>query len=491
MRNRRSSPARRSSRNQTRQPAGVALLSTLFMILSISSLGFVLLLFTESGMRLNKTVAAETQAYYAALAGLEEARGRLNVSAPDAISSSLLPQNVNDVLYLVNGSEGDPVDPTDGSSHYFDRQYAAEFVGGISAANLLGLVSSDQPGAGTAFAIPYKWVRITLKTEYSTGQDINRDGVLDNATPVFWDGVSQDLATSIPAGSPVYKLTALAVLRFGIRKLAQVELTGASPLRPAATLATGSSGSLSGNTQTGGGQGQGQGQGQGLGQGLGLGQGPGGPPGLANTVANLIVTGIDACGVQSIPGVATGGAVTTSGTVSIQGSPTPTSEGLLPFPHSPAALIQAWRASAVPILKADPVHVSLSATGSSYQGTDVVLGRAPTATQPAQPLIVYSDQPLTITALAAEGAGILLVKGNLSITGAFTYHGLIVVDGTVTLANDVNGSVLIQGSLVSSGDVSANSSAGQLTFLTLRYDSCSLADSFRALPKTIRVFREL
>jgi hypothetical protein len=204
----------------------MALVMALIIMSTLSMLSISIVLLTESGVRLGRTVATRTQAYYAAVAGIEEARGRLNPTTPDAISSTLLPQATNDVLYIINSSAQDPVAPTDPSSRYYDSQYVSEFPGGFGAATVRGPVASDQPSAGTSFAIPYKWVRITLKTEYSSQQDVDQDGLLNSTITINWTGTNQDLASRIPAAAPVFKLTALAVEPSGIRKFAQAEVAG-------------------------------------------------------------------------------------------------------------------------------------------------------------------------------------------------------------------------------------------------------------------------
>ena len=102
----------------TAQPAhridsesGIALLLALLVILSLTAFSLSLVLFTQSESRLSNTIAAQSQAYYAAVAGLEEARGRLNPSALGAIGTLALPQQINQVLYLVNSTSQDPVTP--------------------------------------------------------------------------------------------------------------------------------------------------------------------------------------------------------------------------------------------------------------------------------------------------------------------------------------------------------------------------------------------
>lgn len=449
-------------RNAPRAEAGIALLIALLVIVLLSAFAFSMVALTTSQLQLGKTIQTQTQVYYAALAGLEEARGRLEPAAPDALSGNSLPTAVNQVAYLVNGAMQDPVQPTNPASPYYDIEYAREFSGGLTGASVLTPVSSDQPGAGTVSAIPYKWVRITLKTEYSSGQDVDQDGTLNNTLPVYWDGTHQNVTGT---GVPVYKLTALAVDASGIRQMAQAEVAGrVSSYSALAGLATGGTATLTGLA------------------------------GRKGSTPNLVVNGNDTvnttpCGTAGVPGLVTVGTASIS-MATVNGIPTAT-EQVASLPTSPAAFINSLRGGATPILNAAPTHVSLVSGGTGYVGTDVVLGTQPSGTTPAQPAIVYSDKPLTISGANSTGDGILLVSGNLSITGGFSYRGLIVVEGTATLASNSTGSIQIQGSVISSGNLSANSTQSPWNALTVSYDSCAVIDSFQSLPKTVLAFRLL
>ena len=449
-------------RNAHRAEAGIALLIALLVIVLLSAFAFSMVALTTSQLQLGKTIQTQTQVYYAALAGLEEARGRLEPAAPDTLSGNSLPTAVNQVAYLVNGAMQDPVQPTNPASPYYDIEYAREFSGGLTGASVLTPVSSDQPGAGTVSAIPYKWVRITLKTEYSSGQDVDQDGTLDNSSPVYWDGAHQNVTGT---GVPVYKLTALAVDASGIRQMAQAEVAGrVSRYSALAGLATGGTATLTGLA------------------------------GRKGSTPNLVVDGNDTlnntpCGTAGVPGLVTVGTASIS-SATVNGIPAPVQQ-VISLPSSPAAFINSLRGGVTPILNADPTHVSLVSGETGYVGTDVVLGTQPSGTTPAQPAVVYSDKPLAISGTGSTGDGILLVSGNLSITGGFNYRGLIVVDGTVTLASNSTGSIEIEGSVISSGNLSADSTQSSSNALGVRYDSCAVADSFQSLPKTVLAFRLL
>jgi hypothetical protein len=448
-------------KQETAQPAGridsqsgIALLLVLLIILSLTAFSVSLVLFTQSGSQLSNTMASRSQAYYAALAGLEEARGRLNPFAADALVT--LPQQVNQVLYLVNSSSQDPVNPTNTSSPYYDYEYAQEFSGGFGGAQVLPSVASDQPGAGTSYVVPYKWVRITLKTEYASKTDVNQDGVLNSSTPVYWDGTHQDLYPNPPGGLPVYMLTALAVEPNGIRKMEQEEIAGTPPLVPAGGVETAGSTSLTGFSGS----------------------------------TNLTLNGDDYCGVHpNLPGIAVGTAPTTSGLINIQGTPPEPPFVSFALPQTAVSVIQNLPSQAIPILYADPTHVA--SVGGSLAGTNVVLGQLPGGSNPGQPAAVYANQSLAISGPASTGYGLLLVNGNLSITDGFRYEGLIVANGTVTITGSSAGNIRIYGSLTSFGNLYINSSSSPSTSVRIHYDSCVVANAFQSLPRVIRSFKQL
>lgn len=444
--------------------SGIALFLTLAIMLSLSALALSMVLLTDSQIRLCNTMESRTQIDYAAQAGLEEARSRLTGNAPDLLIT--LPQHTNDVLYIVNSGTQEMVNPTDPSSPYYDAEYAQEFPGGLASAHLLPLVPSDQPGAGTNSGIPYKWVRITLKTEYASHQDVNQDGVLDTTTPIHWDGVQQDLSSSLPNGVRVYKLTSFAMGPDHIRKIVQTEVAAPlGSLSMSAALETAGPVTLRGVSASGDSD--------------------------TSTVPNLTVDGTDSCGASSAFGVMSANSLTTSGLTLLDGLPAAVVQNASFLPQSASALLNSLRPYASLIEQVDPSHIALSSDGTRYVGSSVVLGVPAVQPGPSQPAIVYADKPLFISGSANMGAGILLVQGDLSVSDAFIYKGLIVVNGNVTLTSTALGNILIDGALLNSGNVAGDSSSSAATSLTLRYDSCAVSDSSQILPQLRLASREL
>ena len=435
---------------------GIALLLAMIIILILSGLAISLVLLTDSQVRMGQTAQGQGRVFFAALGGLEEARGRMNGSAPDTITP-WLPNAVSQVLYIVNSSSSDPVQPTSFRSPYYDFEYAEEFPGGFASASVLPNVNSDQPGAGTSTAIPYKWVRITLMTEASAHRDINQDGVLNSTAPIYWDGTQQTLSST--SGTLVYVLTALAVDSTQVRKILQTEVAGTtagggSSFTALAAVASAGTITVSGN--------------------------PRWPFHHTTPPANVVVNGNDnnpggagcPAPVAPLPGIAAGGTISSS-SASITGNP-PMQPSVAPFPQSAATLISQYAPNATAITSVDSGHVAFN--GSSYTASGATLGTQPSGGTPGTVQIVYADQPLTITGYGNTGYGLLLVNGNLSVTGDLNYQGVIIASGQINFAPPGHESIAVSGSLLGAGNAifNAPSPLHDATISAL-YNSCAVA----------------
>src|SRR3974377_1797614 len=113
--------------------AGTALLIAIFALLLISVVGIAMLVSTSADTALAGNYRTSTAAYYAALAGLEEARGRLLWKNSAYIGNTVLnfvptpvgsPLDVHTVLYILNPNTaiGETVIPTDPSNAYADKE---------------------------------------------------------------------------------------------------------------------------------------------------------------------------------------------------------------------------------------------------------------------------------------------------------------------------------------------------------------------------------
>ena len=247
------------TRRKHEKERGAALVLALFALLLLSAIGAFMFLASSTETHIDNNYSSGLRAYYAARSGLEEIRDRARYAStptsPDGLANRL-PQdiagNAGGVLYILNQTNGEVVDPTDITSKYFDDQLCHDYNSGSVA----GLKCATVPGTPdwklaslTSLApnISYKWVRINMKTNRTADPYF-----VDSAAPpdarVCWDGLTEQVS---PGGaSPacdangmqqVYMLTSLAITQ-GTRKLLRAEIVGPSIRPPGAiTVEVGSS----------------------------------------------------------------------------------------------------------------------------------------------------------------------------------------------------------------------------------------------------------
>jgi hypothetical protein len=215
--------------SQTAHERGVALLISIFALLLISGVAISLIVMSGTEAAIAGNAKGNTQVFYASYAGLEEARGRMWPSHPNTLDATTgvnkgagtMP--MNHVVYILNPSPGEAVNPIDLSSTnaYRDTEYQQEFgVAANSGTLSVTTVTSTAPVAGLP-GLLFKWVRITAKSERSAGVDTNGDGVLNSTTPLSYDGKNQNLTGS---GRQVLRATALAVFPNGSRRILQYDI---------------------------------------------------------------------------------------------------------------------------------------------------------------------------------------------------------------------------------------------------------------------------
>jgi hypothetical protein len=221
------------TRRPTRNPSteqGVALLISLFALLLISGVAVSLIVMSGTESAIAGNSKANTQAFYAAYAGLEEARGRMwpghpnTLDAVAGINKGNTVMALNQVRYILNPSVGEVVSPTNLALNnpYADLEYTKEFGQAVTAAVVLTTTSTNLLASVAGLPGPlYKWVRITAKSEKSAGIDTNGDNVLNNTTPLFYDGTNQNLTLT---GRQVLRATSLAVMPNGSRRMLQYDI---------------------------------------------------------------------------------------------------------------------------------------------------------------------------------------------------------------------------------------------------------------------------
>jgi hypothetical protein len=246
---------RRKAENwKNNQEHGVALLFALFTLLLISAIAVSLVFMTNTETSVNSNYRTERVSAFAAKSGMEEVRDRL----PALIAAGQLgtlptqgafPPAAGSVLYLLNeGATPGTVQPWAAGNAYTDDELCHDFpvlpqtasdvrcTTAPSPAWLLPTVTSNYPWNGTAAALGYKWVRVTLKQNASNPQYlVNNVGA--PATQVCMNSGNNEVLLNLvgnptnncqgmtPSTMPVYLITALAASATGsTRRMVQAEV---------------------------------------------------------------------------------------------------------------------------------------------------------------------------------------------------------------------------------------------------------------------------
>lgn len=243
----------RSSRNEQ----GFALLITIFTLLLLTAIGAGMIALTNTDTSISGNFRDEQSAFFAAKAGIEEVRDRFRSGASNTLSTntyfstSNLPGGTNGVLYITNPNGSDTVTPwvTNGAATvYPDDEICTELTNIGSPCGSSGPTGSWYltTSASTAYApttgskLPWKWARITAKTDLtssgtsSSGSSLaSVDGNLSHTNyRVCWNGASEVAIpnttscaayAATPPYQPVYVITALAQTPSGSRRMVQAE----------------------------------------------------------------------------------------------------------------------------------------------------------------------------------------------------------------------------------------------------------------------------
>ncbi len=227
---------KRDRKRQRRPEEGIALLIAIFVLLLISVVAIALLVSSGTETALGANYRASSTVYYAALAGLEEARGRLlpknpnylGLSVPALVYGTTLP--LGQAVYVLNQLPSETIVPWDSSDKYYDNEYQREF--GVAPSSNSSVTSVWDNNVQGIPGPTFKWVRINAVTEQSLYLDINHSGSYNSSTPIFYDLAHLDSSGNpwpslIESPSPpstavqALELTALAYLPNGSQKFLQ------------------------------------------------------------------------------------------------------------------------------------------------------------------------------------------------------------------------------------------------------------------------------
>jgi hypothetical protein len=213
---------------------GIALLIAIFVLLLISVVAIALLVSSGTETALGANYRMSSTVYYAAIAGLEEARGRLLPKNPKYFGASVISPTttfpLGQTLYVINRLSGDNIAPWDFSNTYYDNEYQTEFGTAASSASWQSVNSVwDNNIQGMPGPI-YKWVRVNAATEQSLFLHVNGTSSYENTTPVFFDPFHVDnlgnpwpslVVGSTPTAVQALEITAMASLPNGSKKILQ------------------------------------------------------------------------------------------------------------------------------------------------------------------------------------------------------------------------------------------------------------------------------
>jgi hypothetical protein len=244
---------RKTERWKSNPERGVALLFALFALLLLSAIAASLMFMTNTETSVNTNYRSERVSAFAAKAGMEEVRDRMPTLNTAALLPTTFPPAAGSVLYVLNeGAAPGTIKPWVAGNTYMDDEMCHDFAvvqgqqpapdvrctTAPSAAMLVAgaPAASNYPWSGTAAALGYKWVRVTLKQSNSV-QLYPVNGA--TATQVCWNGSTELLRsgaatcqTMVPSTNPVYMITSLAASASGTtRRMVQAEVA-LSPAQP-------------------------------------------------------------------------------------------------------------------------------------------------------------------------------------------------------------------------------------------------------------------
>lgn len=519
---------------------GVALIIALFAIMLISGLGVALVMSTGTETGITANYKLYTQAYYASLAGMEEGRTRMIPVAPDFINVTPftnVPQPTP-AVYITNPAAGETVNPdpaTSNTTRYRDAEVLSEFPDGISFAT----TASNQIGTNSATALPYKWIRITPKTEWAVNMDIDGANGITKPEAIYLDGnLRQNLFSNIPlpwmpvTPTPVWLITALSLLPNGTTRLLQIEAAQPPKINADGAIDSLASVNINGNFSAKGSYcheyfvadpqtGQ---QVNLCENGVGTCRTFGSGKTKQTICPDMTQINKDYCNQSStVPGIKTAGGLSPTPT-----SPPYTSNNLpnytvqgngsggnanyatnAPFPYNLDAIVQAYG----PI--AQPITEFAGASGCTYGSSctaSVTLGTLPSyPTCSGQPnpnapypcfgqAPPYNDQPVVAFANvgpghevhlsgSSSGSGILVVNGDLTLTGGFQWFGQIIVTGKLTFLGGGSTKTNIFGSVIAGQDVQGDSTTSGGS-VEITYNQCAFRPNQDNMALKILSFRE-
>lgn len=482
---------RHSNPRHRRSEAGIALLISIFVLLLVSVVAIALLVSSGTESALGANYRSSTNVYYAALAGLEEARGRLLTKNPDYFNiakpgflpppGTALP--LDQVRYLTNPDAGV-------LTTYPDTEYDKEFnpAHSLSGATLQTVASVSGNNAQGIPGPLFKWVRINAVTEWSLNLDVDQDHQQnDSTTPLYYDGTHLNLTST---GNQALEITALAVLPNGSQKMVQY-VVAPTPINLPPLLAALTLSDSSGNAATF--------------------HAP-----ASNTV--YAVKGDD----QYCDGNPTGAKYPAIG-VFMSADVTPVINGI---PSSPASVRQNYTGMNNPAPDVESIGALFPASLQTpsqldaiaqaiIQNPDALVPQGSNATQisylsslpmsPSNPMTVVANGDLDISNWSHDGYGLLLVTGTFTYDPDTTWNGIVLVIGQGKVRGShmqfkqINGAMLVARTRDDDGNLLPDPNLGGASVIFndsmqgdgIRYSSCWIQKATPASSFKVLSFREI
>jgi hypothetical protein len=496
---------------ESRRERGVALLIAIFALLLVSVVAIALIVSSGTDSALASNYRTSASAYYAALAGIEEARGRLLAANANPIPLPASPMPLTQVVYIINPLNGETVAPenTSNPATYPDNEYKQEFGVDVSG-RIVTKYTSVSPVAPMPGPL-FKWVRINAVTEQSlgngtTGVDVNGDGSVDSITPLFYDPANMNAArsamapglveTSTPPATALplqaLEITSYAVLPNGSQKMLQyvvrplVEFP--SLTAPGFTAAL----TLAGNSVTF--------------------TGPGS--------SSFFIHGDDQCNPPSAMVPAIGYTNGPGGDANITPGATPASNYLgmpnnppppPPTTPSPGSIADVGNTSGVKMNLnwLTPGGLDAIVQDITSSADAVIAGPAspssfPSGMSAGHPMTIVVNGDLDLNGWHNTGYGLLLVTGTLKYDPDATWEGVVLVIGQGNFVSTRSGSGKIDGAvflaktrdaannlLSTLGAASFSQTGGSSSGQGINYNSCLVRSAVGPITYKVISFREI
>ncbi len=418
---------------------GLALAAALLVLSMLTLIGLTMTFVSSTEVLINQNTRMKLVNLYLAESASEEARERIK----ELLAANLLSlSDPNKVVYIVASPS---INPTSGDAHsnpHFDATYSPSLS--------VSIVNSTLSNIG------FSWVKVWQKTEIRAGYSLSNRSPTDD--PVFYgydslqpgaqltQYVNAGTHAASHTGTPVYLVTALARSAGEFRQSVTADMASLPvPLLTAALFSKdaievlGSRVIVNGNDQ--------------------------------NTVGARNLNGVESA--STITGDLTG----------VTGSPLP-DRPQSPQSYDTSRLIKSLKPPFAKEIEQVAPGIAKLPDGT-YVGSGVNLGNIPSAGD--LPQTTYVNGPLNIS--DSMGQGILVVDGDLSVTGSFTFYGLIIVAGKIHLNGTSTEGINIQGAIISSSVSGSNTSILEGT-VKIFNDSAAIRKQIATLKHVRLAFRE-